>query len=598
MSHYSAPLRDMNFVLTELAGLADIAALPGFGDATADTVASILDAAAEFSGEVLAPINREGDVVGCTLADGKVTTPPGVKQAYRQFVAAGWNGLRFPQEYGGQGLPRVVAAAVFEMLAAANMGFSLCPMLTGGAIEALMLCGSDAQKQRYLPPLIEGRWTGTMNLTEPQAGSDLAAVRTRAVPEGDHFRIYGQKIFITHGEHDLSENIVHLVLARMPDAPPGVKGISLFLVPKFLVMPDGTLGARNDVRCVSIEHKLGIHASPTAVMAYGDAQGAVGYLVGEANRGLESMFVMMNEARGAVGLQGIGIAARAYQQAVRYARERTQGRPVGDRETGAAAIIRHPDVRRMLMTMRALTEAARAVAYVLAAAGDMLHAASDPEERARQQALVDFLTPINKGWATEMTVEVTNTALQVHGGMGYIEETGVAQHLRDARITTIYEGTTGIQANDLVGRKIARDNGRTARAVVAMMRSDLALLAELGSQDDVRVVHEQVTAAVGVLEACVEWVVRNHSVDVQAVYAGATPFLKLAGLVCGGWQMARALRIAQGRLLRGEGDAAFLQAKRATARFYADHLLAQVTGLGQTVMAGAAGTLAFHQDSH
>ena len=417
----------------------------------------------------------------------------------------------------------------------ANLSFSLCPLLTGGAIEALLLRGTDEQKSRYLHRMVEGSWTGTMNLTESQAGSDLGLVRTRAVPEGDHYRVYGQKIFITHGEHDMAENIIHLVLARLPDAPEGVKGISLFLVPKFLVDQDGSLGAHNDARCVSIEHKLGIHSSPTAVMAFGDSEGAIGYLIGEPNRGLEYMFVMMNEARCAVGLQGVGIAERAYQHALGYAKERIQSKDVADPRGPAVAIINHPDVRRMLMTMKALTEATRAVGYVVAVALDLAHASPDEVKRAHARAFAEFMVPIHKGWATEASIEVANLAIQVHGGMGFIEETGVAQHLRDARILTIYEGTTGIQANDLVGRKTSRDGGAIAKALVAQMKLALADLA--GDGGDVVAIRQALDAAIGSFDRCVEWIVTASRSDTKAMHAGAVPFLKLGGLVCGGWQM-------------------------------------------------------------
>ena len=598
MNHYDAPLRDMKFVINELAGLDAVASLPGYEDADVETVDAILAEAARFSSEVIAPINQAGDMHGCRLVDGCVSTPPGVQHAYREFVAAGWNGLRFPREYGGQGLPSLVAGPVFEMFAAANMGFSLCPILTGGAIEALLLCGSDSQKETYLRPLIEGRWTGTMNLTEPQAGSDLGAVRTRAVPDGDCFRLFGQKIFITHGEHDLAENIVHLVLARMPGAPDGIKGISLFLVPKFLVNDDGSLGARNDVRCIALEHKLGIHSSPTAVMGYGDRDGATGYLVGEANRGIEYMFIMMNEARYAVGLQGVGIAERAYQQALSYARERIQSKDAAAPKGNAVPIIRHPDVRRMLMTMKALTEANRALAYVIAAANDDAHRSPDPATRTRARAFVEFMTPVNKGWATEAAIEVTHLAVQVHGGMGFIEETGVAQYLRDARITTLYEGTTGIQANDLVGRKTARDEGAAAKAVAAAIRADID---KLSQHDEPRAmaIGWRLRQAVEAFETCIDWIVATFAHDPKAVLAGAVPFLKLTGLVCGGWQMARAAAVALRRLndsdIDNDNEASFLRDKLNTARFYADQLLVQVDGLRTIVTDGAQGVLAFDE---
>jgi alkylation response protein AidB-like acyl-CoA dehydrogenase len=591
MSDYTAPLRDMQFVLHELAGLDEIAALPGFGDATPDLVEQILNESARFSGEVLAPLNHAGDQEGSTWRDGEVTTPKGFPAAYRQFVEGGWNALQFPPEYGGQGLPKLVAAPVMEMWKSANLSFSLCPLLTGGAIEALLLRGSDAQKRAYLPKMVEGSWTGTMNLTEPQAGSDLAQVKTRAVRAGDHYRIFGQKIFITYGEHDLAENIIHLVLARTPDAPEGVKGISLFVVPKFVPRADGTPGERNDVRCVSIEHKLGIHASPTAVMAYGDRDGAIGYLIGEENRGLEYMFIMMNAARFAVGMEGVALCERAYQKAAAYAKERIQSRELGGSGSKPAPIIRHPDVRRMLMSMKAQAEAARALAYVAAGAIDRAHHHPDKAERARQQALVDLLIPVVKGWSTESAIDVASIGIQVHGGMGFIEETGAAQYLRDARITTIYEGTTGIQANDLIGRKVAREGGVTAKAVLAEVDGTAAALRESGSAE-LGVIGARLAAGRKATLECVDWIVANAGAEPRAVHAGAVPFLKLCGVVFGGWQMGRAALAAQRRLAKGEGDAAFLKAKIATARFFADHQLAHAAALRDVVVEGAAGVLA------
>ncbi len=591
MSGYRAPVQDMQFVLRELAGLDEVAAIPGFGDATPDLVEQILAENARFCTEVLAPLNRSGDQEGSTWRDGEVTTPTGFKDAYRRFVEGGWNALQFPPEYGGQGLPKLVAAPVMEMWKSANLSFSLCPLLTGGAIEALLLRGSEAQKRTYLPRMIEGRWTGTMNLTEPQAGSDLAQVKTRAVPEGDHYRIFGQKIFITYGEHDLTENIVHLVLARTPGAPAGVKGISLFVVPKFLPGADGAPGARNDVRCVSIEHKLGIHASPTAVMAYGDRDGAIGTLVGEENRGLEYMFIMMNAARFAVGMEGVALCERAYQQAAAYARERVQSREVGASGSGPAPIIRHPDVRRMLMSMRAQAEATRSLAYVTAAAHDKAHHHPDQSVRARSQAFLDLMTPVVKGWSTEISVEVASTGIQVHGGMGFIEETGAAQYLRDARITTIYEGTTGIQANDLIGRKMAREGGATAKAVLAEVDATGAALRAAGAPD-LAVIGARLAAGRRAAADCVDWIVATSGADPKAVHAGAVPFLRLCGVVFGGWQMGRAALAAHARLARKEGDAAFLSAKIATARFFADHHLAHATALRDVVLEGSPGVLA------
>ena len=475
MSEYLAPLKDIRFVMRDLAGLDQVASLPGFEEATPDVVDAILEEAAKFAGGVLSPLNYVGDQDGAKWKDTVVTTTPGFKEAYRQFVDNGWNALGCDPEFGGQGLPRLLSTAVSEMWKASNHAFSLCPMLTQGAIEALMIAGSDEQKAAYLPNLVSGEWAGTMNLTEPTAGSDLAAVRSRAEPVGDGtYRIFGQKIFITYGEHDMTENIVHLVLARTPDAPEGVKGISLFVVPKFMLKADGTPGERNDVYCVSIEHKLGIHGSPTAVLAFGDHGGAIGTLVGAENRGLEYMFIMMNAARFNVGLEGLGDAERAYQRAVGYARERVQGTEVGVRGGPKVPIIRHPDVRRMLMSMRSRIEAMRSLAYVTAAALDNAHQAPDGGERARAQAFADLMIPVVKGWSTESSIDIASLGVQVHGGMGYIEETGAAQHLRDARITTIYEGTTAIQANDLIGRKIAREQGSTIIAVIGEMRTAAA----------------------------------------------------------------------------------------------------------------------------
>src|SRR5919205_2385970 len=486
MSTYTAPLKDMKFVLNELAGLAEVAKLPGYAEATPDTVEAILEEASRFASEVLDPINYSGDQEGSKWADGEVRTPKGFREAYQQFCEGGWNALPFEAEWGGQGLPRLVSTPVQEMWKASNMSFSLCPLLTQGAIEALLLRGSPELQKRFLPKMVEGSWTGTMNLTEPQAGSDLSLVRTRAERQGDHYLVSGQKIFITYGEHDLAENIVHLVLARTPEAPEGVKGISLFVVPKFIPNQDGTPGKRNSARCASIEHKLGIHASPTAVMVYDKA---VGYLVGEENRGLEYMFIMMNAARFAVGLEGVAIAERAFQRALAFAKERLQGR---DLVAGGKTvpIIRHPDVRRMLMLMKSQAEAMRALAYTTAAAMDFARKDPDAEMRKRYQAFVDLMIPIVKGWCTETGIEVASLGVQVHGGMGFIEETGAAQYLRDARITTIYEGTTGIQAMDLVGRKIAREGGATAKEWISALRKFDAELAKSGNAD-VKALREQ-----------------------------------------------------------------------------------------------------------
>ena len=595
MSEYRAPIRDMLFVLNELAGLDRVAALPGYEEAAPDVVEAILEESAKFSGEVLSPVNWSGDQEGARWEAGGVTMPKGFKEAYAQFVANGWNAIGGDPEFGGQGMPKLVVAAVQEMWKSANISFSLCPLLTGGAIDALELRGSDELKQTYLHKMVSGEWTGTMNLTEPQAGSDLAAVRTRAVPQGDgSYRIFGQKIFITFGEHDMAENIVHLVLARTPDAPEGVKGISLFVVPKFLPKPDGSPGERNDVHCVSIEHKLGIHASPTAVLAYGDHGGAIGYLVGEENRGLEYMFIMMNTARFAVGLEGVAIAERAYQKALDYARERVQGTEIGVRGGPKVAIIRHPDVRRMLMLMKSQTEATRALAYVVAAAHDAANRHPDEAERKRNQAFVDLMIPVVKGWSTETSIEVASLGVQIHGGMGYIEETGAAQYLRDARITTIYEGTTGIQANDLIGRKIAREGGATINAVIRIMRQtaeDLERQAGVG----LGTLHAAFVRGIDAVERAAAFIVANYGGDIASVSVGAVPFLRLLGIVAGGWQMARAALIAQAKIAEGEEDP-FYAAKIATARFYADHLLTQAPGLADTVVQGGASAMALEEE--
>jgi hypothetical protein len=546
----------------------------------------VLEECARFNQEVVAPLNVQGDRQPSTWNDGQVTTTPGFKEAYRQYAEGGWQGLQHPVDFGGQGLPKTIGAACGEMLNSANLSFALCPLLTDGAIEALLTAGSDQLKSVYLEKLVTGEWTGTMNLTEPQAGSDLALVRTRAEPQPDGtYRVFGTKIFITYGEHDMADNIVHLVLARIPGAPEGVKGISLLVVPKFLVNGDGSRGARNDVQCVSIEHKLGIKASPTAVLQYGDAGGAVGYIVGEENRGLEYMFIMMNAARYAVGVQGIAVAERAYQQAVAYSRDRVQSRPVDGSVPGPAAIIHHPDVRRMLMTMRAYTEGCRAMASVAAAAYDAAHHHPDASVRKQNQAFYEFLVPLVKGYSTEMSLEVTSLGVQVHGGMGFIEETGAAQYLRDARILTIYEGTTAIQANDLIGRKTARDGGQTARAIAAQVEQTERALAQRGSGAAQAVGKRLQAARMAFLEV-VDFIVQQGKASPNAVFAGSVPYLMLAGNLMAGWQLARSLLVAQDLLPAGQ-DADFLQAKIATARFYADHILAKAPGLRDSIVEGA-----------
>ncbi|MFZ2267486.1 MAG: acyl-CoA dehydrogenase C-terminal domain-containing protein [Azonexus sp.] len=587
MSDYIAPVKDMRFVMDELAGFRELSQIAGYEEATPDLADAILEEAAKFTGEVLAPLNRIGDKEGCKLTASGVTTPTGWKQAYKQFCDAGWNGISSPADFGGQGLPDTLGIAVKEMVCSANLAFSLGPLLTTGAVEALITCASDELKAIYLEKMITGEWTGTMNLTEPQAGSDLALIRSRAEPQADGtYRVFGQKIFITYGDHDMTDNIVHLVLARLPDAPAGVKGISMFLVPKFLVNADGSLGARNDAHCVSIEHKLGIHASPTCVMAYGDNGGAVGYLLGEANRGLEYMFIMMNEARLGVGLQGIALGERAYQQALAFARERKQGR---DALTGEALVTidHHPDIRRMLLLMKCRVEANRAMTYYTSGLLDRAHGATDADEKKRQLYLAEFMIPIVKGGGTEMGIEVTSLGIQIHGGMGFIEETGAAQHWRDSRITTIYEGTTGIQANDLLFRKLMRDQGATAKVVFGEIYATAKALGVSG-KPELQAIGQRLGVALKAWTEASEWLAGNAKTGLSGVLTAAVPYLHLAVTVTGGWFMGKAALAAAGYLEKGEGDQAFYRAKIATARFYADQLLPQAISYGETVRAGDA----------
>lgn len=591
MSDYIAPLRDMQFILRELQLLDTLTQLPGQADMGAELVEAILNEAARFAQGVLAPLNAIGDRQGAKWHDGAVRTADGWRDAYGKFAENGWNALSCPPEFGGQGAPRLVSALVEEMWNAANVAFGLCPMLTRGAIEAIELRGCDELKRTWLPRLVSGEWTGTMNLTEPQAGSDLAAVRTRAEAQGDGtYRLFGQKIFITYGEHDLTDNIVHLVLARVPGAPDGVKGISLFVVPKVLLNLDGSLGDRNDVRCVSIEHKLGIHGSPTAVLAFGDQGGATGWLVGEENRGLEYMFIMMNAARYSVGIEGIGLAERAYQRAVNYARQRIQGSEIGVPGREKAAILRHPDVRRMLMSMRSRVEAMRALACEVALATDQAQSHPDEAIRRERQAFVELMIPVIKGWCTENAVDIASLGVQVHGGMGFIEETGAAQHLRDARITPIYEGTTGIQALDLIGRKIARDKGEAAFRLIARLRE-----AQLALPDDdppLAGIRHRLFSAINALDDAVSFVVAHYDQQVRQVALGSVPLLELFGIVTGDWQLARSAQVAQQRLADASGDAAFYRAKLRTAQFYAGHFLTRAPGLAQSIIDGGDAALA------
>ncbi len=588
---YKAPLKDMLFDIQHLANIEQIAQIPGFEDAGFDTAQAVLQECAKFTEGVLAPLNWEGDKNPSSWKDGVVTTTPGFKEAFKQYAEGGWQGMQHPADFGGQGLPKTIGALCGEMVNSANMSFALCPMLSDGAIEALLTAGSDALKAVYLEKLVSGQWTGTMNLTEPQAGSDLAAVRSRAEPQADGtYKVFGTKIFITYGEHDMAENIVHLVLARVTGAPEGVKGISLFVVPKFMVNADRSVGSRNDVHCVSIEHKLGIKASPTAVLQFGDHGGAVGYLVGEENRGLEYMFIMMNAARYAVGVQGIAIAERAYQKAVTFAKDRVQSRPVDGSIKASAPIIHHPDVKRMLMTMRAYTEGCRAMACVAAAAYDAVHHHPDAEVRKQNLAFYEFMVPLVKGYSTEMSQEVTSLGVQVHGGMGFIEETGAAQYYRDSKILTIYEGTTAIQANDLIGRKTARDGGQTAKAIALQIEATENELLEQGGTDALAVA-KRLKAAREAFVDVVEFVAANTKTSPNAVFAGSVPYLMLAGNVVAGWQLARSLLVAQEQLEEGV-EADFMKAKITTARFYADHLLTKAPGMRDSIVEGAGSVTA------
>ncbi len=588
MADYVPPLRDIRFVLEQLADLHGLSKLEAYAHADPDTVLGVIEESGRFMADVVGPLNRAGDTVGSTLgSDGQVTTPPGFREAYRQYVDAGWGAVPFPPEFGGGGFPWLVTVVMQEMMASANLAFSLCPLLTQGAIDMLTQHGSPGQQATFLEKMVNGEWAGTMNLTEPQAGSDLGAVRAKAVPADDGtWRITGQKIFITFGEHDLAGNIIHLVLARVPGAPPGTKGISCFIVPKYLVNDDGSPGARNDLRCVSIEHKLGIHASPTCVMSYGDAGGAIGYLIGEANEGMRYMFTMMNTARLSVGIQGLSMAERAYQDALRYAQERRQGRVVGARAGESSPIVEYTDVRRMLLTMKAYIEAMRALLYTTAVSIDLALHHHDRAEREARRELADLLTPISKAWCTDLGVDLTSIGLQVHGGMGYVEETGVAQYLRDSRIAPIYEGTNGIQAIDLVARKVPMRGG----AVVADLLGQMEVLGpELAAAGpELAGVRSALANGVSALREATDWIMSRGLAEPNDALAGATPYLRLSGLVIGGWLLARSA-LAASRLLRDAGgsDAVFLREKIGTARFYTEQLLPQTASLLPAVTAGA-----------
>ena len=589
MPDYQAPVKDMMFVINELAGLEQITKLPGFEDATSELVEAVLEEASQLAAEVISPLNAIGDAKGTRVEDGQVFVAEEFKAAYQQFVAGGWGGISQPVESGGQGLPYLVGMAVDEMWESASLAWSICGLLSQGAARAIETYGTETLRQLVLEKLVSGEWTGTMVLTEPQAGSDLAAVRTQAVPEGDEYRLTGQKIFITYGDHDMADNIIHLVLARLPDAPPGVKGISLFAVPKYLINADGSLGERNNVKAVSVEHKLGIHGSPTCVLAF---DGSLGQLVGKPNYGLACMFTMMNHARLGVGLEGVAIAERAYQQALAYAKERVQGQAAG--YEGSATIIKHPDVRRMLMYMKANIEAMRAIAYVTAVELDRVKAEPDESRKAAAQARLDLMTPIVKAWCTETGQILASLGLQVHGGMGYIEETGAAQYYRDARITTIYEGTTGIQAGDLVGRKILRDQGESLQAFIADVSKTDAELARHG--DSLETIRVALKDGCQALVGATEWLFGNFSKDVNIPGAVSFNFLMLMGTVAGGWQMARAAVTAADYLNADGADKEFYEAKIITARFYAEQVLPMAGAYRRVVESGSESTMALSED--
>ena len=585
---YIAPQKDMLFALEHIAQMPQIMQDTAM-DLDMDTVAGILDEAAKINQDVIAPTNRVGDEQPSFLKNGKVTTSPGFKAAFEQYVQGGWQGLSHPEAVGGQDLPKLIATTCNEMINGANTSFGLCPLLTDGAIEAVLTAGSDAQKQTYIPRLISGEWTGTMNLTEPQSGSDLALIRSRAEPQADgRYKIFGTKIFITFGDHDYTDNIMHLVLARTPNAPEGIKGISLFIVPKFLINEDGSLGAANDVQTLSLEHKLGIKASPTAVLQFGDNGGAIGELVGEENRGLEYMFIMMNAARFGVGVQGIGIMERAYQKAVQYAKERVQSRPVDGSAREAVAIIHHPDVKRMLLTMKSTVEACRAMALHTAGLNDIAHRHADEATRAQAQAQFEFMVPLVKGYSTEQSVEMASLGVQVHGGMGFIEETGAAQYYRDARILPIYEGTTAIQANDLVGRKTARDGGAVAEQFCTHIDATVAQL-QASAHDALKALAAPLAQANANLREVVAFVLANVKTAPNNVFAGSVLYLKLAGLVVSAWHSARAALAAQAQLDAGNNDTVFLNSKVQTSAFYIQALLPQAQALTQAILHAGEG---------
>ena len=574
---YLAPTKDMAFLIKHVIDLPTIITLPGYDACSEDVIDAILDEAGKFANGVISPLNTVSDNKPPALSnDHRVTTSPGFTAAYTQYVQAGWNSLSGSPEFEGQGLPELLATATNEMWHSASMSFALCPMLTAGAIHAIEHHGNEHQKATFLPKLVSGEWSGTMNLTEPQAGSDLAAVTTKAQPDGEHYRLSGVKIYITYGEHDLTENIIHLVLARLPDAPKGVKGISLFIVPKHLVNADGSLGARNDLKCLSLEHKLGIHGSPTAVMSYGEKEGAIAYLVGQPNEGLSYMFTMMNHARLNVGLQGVAVAERALQQAIWYAYDRVQGKTLLESEQTPSPIAFHPDVRRLLASMQCRTQAMRALAYEAAAQLDIATHHADPQTARRSQARVDLLIPVVKGWSTEQSIDIASMGIQIHGGMGYVEETGAAQHLRDARITTIYEGTTAIQANDFLGRKVLRDGGHAIGLLIEDINQISHTLMGYGDADLQRL-GQQLNEGARILRQVIDWAVAQDKSELAGTYFGSVPLLMLAGDVLGGWMLARSVMACEAQ--PSAIDADFANAKKHAALLYSDMVL--MPGLGR-----------------
>tara|TARA_B100000315_G_scaffold260627_1_gene323522 strand:+ start:5674 stop:7458 length:1785 start_codon:yes stop_codon:yes gene_type:complete len=589
MTDFQAPVQDLRFALSHIADIENIATFSGYEDATPDIIDAIIEESGKFAEQVLAPLNHSGDQQGCRLENGIVHTPDGFKEAFQQMSESGWHGISLPQEFGGQGLPYVLTIAATEMWSSANMAFCLVPQLAQSATELLVEHGSESQKATYLPNFVSGKWVTTMNLTEPQAGTDLNLLRTKAVQDGDHYKISGQKIFITGGDNDLAENIIHLVLARTPDAPPGLKGISLFAVPKFLINDDGSLGQRNDLKCVSLEHKMGIHGSPTCVMSYGDNDGAVGHLIGEENQGLICMFTMMNLTRLLVGIQGPGIGERAYQQAANYAKERLQG---SDSSGETVPIAEHPDVKRMLLDMKAKTEACRAITIYTAACIDRSKRAPTDAERALFHSRLELMTPIAKAWCSNIGIDIASTGIQVHGGTGYIEETGAAQHYRDIRITAIYEGANGIQAKDLVGRKVIRDKGE-ALAILTVEIRDLANSLLSSDNEDLKIIGQRLSESLDHLTAATDWILKNGGDDMAAVFAGAATFLELLGTVAGGWLLAKSAASAAALMDQDNADKKFLQAKILSGRYYADYQLSRCSSLKSSLFDGADTILRF-----